>query len=180
MPTAGDFEEFVRARYAGLCRYAFALCSDWHEAEDLVQAALSRCYPRYRRGLENPEAYLLTAVLNAHRSSRRRFWHREVPSAVLPDRAVPVVDPAEGDEVLTALRKLPLPQRAVVVLRFLCDLSEEQTAAVIGVPVGTVKSRTARALRAIREDLDPDTGPALGRRPVRIGMDVNADVERPS
>lgn len=147
-----DFEAYVRSAYPRLCRYAVGLCGDHQQAEDLVQTALARCWPALRRGVDNPDAYVVRAIVNTHRTSRRRFWHRETPTSDLPDTVV-AGDDAAGDDTLvvrSALRALSLAHREVLVLRFLADLSEAETARLLGVSVGTVKSRTARAVAALR------------------------------
>ena len=163
-----DFEAYVRARYAGLCRYAFALCGDWQAAEDLVQGTLTRCHRPFSRGLDDPDAYVLRALTNAHLSWRRRFWHREVPTAELPEVAAGG-DPDLPVLVREALRRLPPGQRAVVVLRFLADRSEREAADLLGISTGTVKSRTSRALAALRASgvltgADDRPGHELGTR----------------
>jgi RNA polymerase sigma-70 factor (sigma-E family) len=155
-----DFDAYVRARYERFCRYAFALCGDWQHAEDLVQASLASCYPAFRRGVSHPDAYVLRAILNRYRSWRRRLWHRERPTAELPEVATLDPDSDLRATVMARLRCLPVAQRAVVALRFLCDQSEEDTARVLGVSVGTVKSRTFRALAALRTGDLADDEPA--------------------
>jgi len=160
MPATGDLEELVRLHYQGLLRLAYALCGDPAEAEDVVGDVLARSWPRLSRGkVDDPGAYLRRAVVNRVASWRRhRFVVRreelrrrpEPPAADLEDRTV------ERDRLWTALRVLPVAQRQVVVLRYLEDLSEAQTAATLGVASGTVKSRTARALEALRRALDED------------------------
>jgi RNA polymerase sigma-70 factor (sigma-E family) len=145
------FTAFVAARYRALVRTAYLLVGDQGHAEDLVQHALIRAYGAWNR-IENPqavEAYTRKTLVRATMRWRGRRWHAEVPTAELPD--VPVsVDPDDLDGVRQALASLPAGQRAVLVLRFLDDLSEAQTAEVLGISVGTVKSRTSRGLAALR------------------------------
>lgn len=148
------FEEFVTARTPGLSRVAFLLTGDHHLAEDLLQVALSQVasrWPEVRNG--NPEAYVRRCLVNELTSwrRRRRYHERPVESAV---------DTADPTDVATsvvrrlvvgrALAQLTPRQRAVLVLRFFEDLSEADTAEIMGVSVGTVKSQTSHALARLR------------------------------
>ncbi len=146
-----EFEAFVAARYASLLRAAFVLTADRQLAEDLVQSALLRCYPAWgKRAPEHPEAYVRTAMVRLAVRGRRRRWRAEVPTEVLPESGVEGVSEMPH-LVRTALASLSVDHRAVVVLRHLAGLSEAETARVLGCSVGTVKSRTSRALVALRE-----------------------------
>jgi RNA polymerase sigma-70 factor (sigma-E family) len=147
------FEEFVASRGRDLWRSAWLLTGDTHQAEDLVQAALLKCWRRWpaisRDG--SVEAYVRRAMVSTYTDWWRRKWRSELPTEVLPDG----VDAAtyaveERQDALAALALLPRGQRAVLVLRFYDDLTEAQTAEVLSVTVGTVKSQTARALKALR------------------------------
>lgn len=149
-----SFTAFVAARYPHLVRSAYLLTGDRASAEDLVQAALLRTYGRWRRldAPHNAEAYTRTVMVRLAARSRRRRWNAETPTSSLPETAV-----ADGsariddrDQVHAALTTLPWPQRAVLVLRFLDDRSEAETAELLGCSVGTVKSRTSRALASLR------------------------------
>lgn len=154
-----DFTAFVVARSGRLVHLARMLCGDAALAEDLVQAALEKAYLRWDRiEMGDPFGYVRQAVVNQHLSwLRRRLW-RERPSggsAELDldfDRSV--ADPTNGVErriVLTnALSALTPRERAVIVLRYVEDLTEVQTAAVLGVAVGTIKSAHSRALQKLR------------------------------
>jgi RNA polymerase sigma-70 factor (sigma-E family) len=157
------FRDFVAARSAALQRTAYLLVGDWGLAEDLVQTALIKTYLAYRRldGIAAIEPYARTVLV--HTASRwwRRRWRGERRTSVLPDR--PVADGAdasvERDRVWRLILTLPARQRAVLVLRFYEDLTEAQTARMLGVSVGTVKSHTARALATLRQRLDGSTAP---------------------
>ncbi len=148
------FEEFVAGRGQALQRFGYALTGDWALAEDLLQTALARAYPRWSRiQRDDPEAYVRKIMLNTWSSWWRRRWRGEVPSGQLPDAAGPdnysSVDSRQA--LRAALAKLPPRQRAVVVLRYHQDLSEAQVAALLGVTVGTIKSQAAKALATLRE-----------------------------
>ena len=147
-----EFEAFVAARYASLLRAAFVLTADRQLAEDLVQSALLRCYPAWTSGApDHPEAYVRTAMVRLAIRGRRRRWRAEVPVAVLPDVGVDRSGALDTAAVVrAALAALSLDHRAVVVLRHLAGLSEAETARVLRVSVGTVKSRNSRALLALR------------------------------
>jgi RNA polymerase sigma-70 factor (sigma-E family) len=147
------FEEFVAGRGQALQRFGFALTGDWALAEDLLQTALARAYPRWSRvQRDDPEGYVRKIMVNTWSSWWRRRWRGELPTAQLPEVAGPdsfaEVDSREA--LRSALSKLPPRQRAVVVLRYHQDLSEAQVADLLGVSVGTVKSQAARALETLR------------------------------
>lgn len=153
-----DFTAFVLARSARLVHFARMLCGDAGLAEDLVQTALEKAYLRWDRiELADPFAYVRQAVVNQHLSwLRRRLW-RERPSGDAAEIDLLLeaeVDPSGGAQrrvaVGAALATLSRRERAVVVLRYVEDLTERETAAVLGVAVGTVKSANARALDKLR------------------------------
>jgi RNA polymerase sigma-70 factor (sigma-E family) len=150
------FTGYVAARRPSLVRAAVLLGCTLPDGEDLVQTALVRCYRHWekvRRSAE-PDAYVFRVLVNCLRDSRSRRWHREQPYADPPDR--PMGDGAdavsEGAAVRAALRALPVDQRTVLVLRYYADLTEQQTASALGIPIGTVKSRAARGLASLLAD----------------------------
>jgi RNA polymerase sigma-70 factor (sigma-E family) len=154
MAERPEFAEFVAARSPALLRTARLLTGDWASAEDLLQDSLATCWRRWSRISGNPEPYVQKVMLHTYLAWRRRFWTRERPTEVLPETSVGdatgrVVD---EDEVQAALRRLPPRQRAVVVLRYFDDLSEAETAQLLGISTGTVKSQTSKALAALRID----------------------------
>jgi len=147
------FEEFVAGRGQALQRFGYALTGDWALAEDLLQTALARAYPRWSRiQRDDPEAYVRKIMVNTWSSWWRRRWRGEVPAAQLPEVAGP--DEVAGVDRRQALRialaQLPPRQRAVVVLRYHQDLPEAQVAALLGISTGTVKSQAAKALATLR------------------------------
>jgi RNA polymerase sigma-70 factor (sigma-E family) len=145
------FDAFVRARMPSLLRFAHALTGDPHTAADLVQDALERTGMRWSRldKQGDPEAYVRRAILNG-RTSRWRKLRRETLVDALPERAG-VTDPAGRDEQLwRLLKELPQRQRAVIVLRYYEDMSEEQIAQTLGCAPGTVKSQASKALAKLR------------------------------
>lgn len=149
--TDDGFREFVESRYGELVRIAYALTGSPHDAEDLVQAALVKTMGRWRR-IDDPMAYLRRAMVNQHINRWRRVSQREVVSDQPPER--PTADTAdrvaEREALHAALRSLPRRTRAVVVLRYVADLTEADVAATLGLPVGTVKSHASRGLARLR------------------------------
>jgi RNA polymerase sigma-70 factor (sigma-E family) len=146
------FERFVLSAYPALMHRAFLLVGDHGQAEDLVQSALTTAYTRWRR-VREPHAYLRTVMTRSAIGWRRRRWRGEHPTDPLPDRPDPGDAPADvdtADAVRRALMGLPAAQRAVMVLRYFEDCSEAEIAGILGCSAGTVKSRAARALAALR------------------------------
>ncbi|GIJ77223.1 RNA polymerase sigma-70 factor, sigma-E family [Micromonospora phaseoli] len=153
-PLEEEFRDFVTARSGALLRTAYLLTGDWGTAEDLLQTALTKTYLAWKRlgGIEALEPYARRVMVNTSTSWWRRRWHGERPTAVLPEQAA--VDEIEQrldrDVLWRHLRALPARQRAVLVLRFYEDMSEAQTAALLEISPGTVKSQTSRALATLR------------------------------
>ncbi|MCF2529932.1 SigE family RNA polymerase sigma factor [Yinghuangia sp. KLBMP8922] len=160
--------EFIAARRGPLLRSAFLLCGDVHEAEDLVQSTLVKVVLAGRRldRIDNIEAYTRRTLMSVFISSRRRLWRREHPHAAPPDTAAaPGSDIDMGLAVRTALTQVPPRQRAVLVLRFWEDLSVDETAQILGVSPGTVKSQSARGLATLRTALGDALPNAAAARP---------------
>jgi RNA polymerase sigma-70 factor (sigma-E family) len=176
MARREEFTGFVRARYPALLRTAVLLTGGRVRGEDLVQEALLRTYAAWARieATAAAEAYTRTVMLRLLLRDRRRRWNGEIPSAELADVA------AEGHEdrtatvlaVRRALLDLPTDQRAVLVLKYFEQRSEQEIAHLLGCAPGTVKSRSARALAALRDqglldDPRDEAGDEAGREPVR-------------
>lgn len=162
-----SFEDYVHASGARLKRLAFLLTGDLHQAEDLLQTAYAKAMPHWRkmRGYDSPDAYMRRVMVSIRTSWWRRSRDREVPVPEIPDRAGAAVDSAvvDSEVLLAALRALPDRQRAAVVLRHWCDLSEAETARTMGCSVGTVKSTTSKGLASLRAALATSpTDPAEG------------------
>lgn len=167
-----EFREFVAARSAALLRTAYLLAEDWGTAEDLLQTALTKTYLAWKRlgELEAVEPYARRVLVNTATSWWRRRWHGERPTEVLPEPAAPdeIEKQLERDALWRHVRALPVRQRAVLVLRFYEDLSEAQTAAMLNIAPGTVKSQTFRALNTLRQRLRAEaeaTAPTAKPRP---------------
>ncbi|KOG30198.1 SigE family RNA polymerase sigma factor [Streptomyces resistomycificus] len=159
-----SFASYVKARQPVLLRTARSLTANPCDAEDLLQTALTKTYVAWER-IEDHRAldgYVRRALLNTRTSQWRKRKVDEFACDELPEPE-PVAagdDPAEQqalhDAMWRAIMKLPARQRAMVVLRYYEDLSEVQTAEVLGVSVGTVKSAVSRALGKLRDD--PELG----------------------
>lgn len=151
--AAARFDRFVAARGGDLWAAAWLLTGDAQHAEDLVQTALLKCYARFASFDSERafEAYLRTAMYRTYVSWwRRRSW-REVPGEIR-DGARPAggEDPDLREDLRRHLAALPRAQRAVLVLRFVEDLTAVETARILGMPENTVASHTRRALAALR------------------------------
>lgn len=147
-PEEAEFTAFVEAAWPGLYRTAWLLLGDRGLAEDLVQTTLAKTFASWGRIRDRGAAgvYARTVLVNtASAWFRRRSWRNELASDTLPERAEHH-DEAARPAVRAALEALPVRQRAVVVLRFYDDLSVEETARVLGISAGTVKSQTSHAL----------------------------------
>lgn len=160
-----EYVAFVATRRPHLRRVAYAVCGDWHAADDILQTALTKLYvawPRVRRD-GNPEAYVRRIIVRTTIDESRRPWRREIasPDPALADSAADT--PAAGDPTGTAvddrtalfaaLQELPEMQRKVAVLRHWLDLSVAETAQELRIAEGTVKSYSSRALERLRREL---------------------------
>lgn len=158
--TEAEYGEFARSAWPQLYRTAVVIVGDRQLAEDLVQSALVKTYiawPRLREP-EKAHAYTRRVMVNVARDwFRRRSWTHENATGLTDERAsggdhsTALVDRIALADVL---RTLPLGQRSVVALRFLDDLSVQETADLLNVSTGTVKSQTSAALAALRSHSD--------------------------
>lgn len=156
-----DFVEYVEARQQALVRFAYLLTSDHHTAEDLVQTALAKTYLTWDRLRERGaiDAYVRRIIVNENTSMWRRAWKRNERSTdLLPDGGHTDRDGTDHDAMWRIIQTLPTKQRAAVVLRYYEDLSEADTAAVLGCSIGNVKSQTSRGIAAMRAAVSADPG----------------------
>ncbi|MER7330409.1 MULTISPECIES: SigE family RNA polymerase sigma factor [unclassified Micromonospora] len=190
-PLEEEFRDFVAARSGALLRTAYLLSGDWATAEDLLQTALTKTYLAWKRlgGIEAIEPYARRVMVNTSTSWWRRRWHGERPTEVLPERAA--VDEIEHqldrDLLWRHLSALPTRQRAVLVLRYYEDMSEAQTAALLNISPGTVKSQTSRALGTLRRRMGaeatldlPSGAEPTPPRPRRAAADRPAPAPAPA
>lgn len=155
MADDAAFRAFVEQNGASLVHAARLLTGDHHRGEDLVQTALTRVYLKWDR-IDAPLAYARKALVTAHIDSTRRRWWGEKPTETLPettDDGAAETAADERDELRRLLAGLTARERAVIVLRYYCDLSEQDAAHTLGVPVGTVKSTCSRALSRLRVEI---------------------------
>lgn len=151
-----EFSEFVAARQVHLRRIAYAVCGDWHRADDLLQTALVKLYLAWPRlhldGRE--EAYARQIIVRANVDESRRPWRRERSGLDGHDPAARSGLPTEERSALfDALQELPIMQRKVVVLRHWLGLSVEETAHELGIATGTVKSHSSRGIEKLKAAL---------------------------
>jgi RNA polymerase sigma-70 factor (sigma-E family) len=163
------FEEFAAERLPGVLRFAAILTGDRALAEDLAQEVLIRAHSRWSKigSLDRPEYYVRKMILNEFLDWRRREW-RLIPSGAGSDvdhRSSPdhAVGYAERDALIAKLSKLPARQRAVLALRYYEGLCDIEIADLIGCKPGTVRGYAARALAALRVEMNvqPDQAPAF-------------------
>lgn len=155
-----SFGDFVASRSGALLRTAFMLTGDRQLAEDLVQAALLKAARVWSRIETSPEASVRKILYHENISWWRRRRVNEVGVAQVPELRAGTADHDSRLTILAALDQLTPKQRTVLVLRYLEDLSESQTASVLGIGVGTVKSQTRQALTRIRK-VAPDLSDLL-------------------
>jgi RNA polymerase sigma-70 factor (ECF subfamily) len=149
-----DFRAFVAARSASLLRLAYVLTGDHQLAEDLLQTSLLKVYVSWR-SIADPratEAFARTTIARTAASMFRRRWWGEWTVGTLPDDRSQAASRSfeEHDAIWQEILRLPVRQRAVVVLRYYEDLTEAETAHVLGISNGSVKTHTSRALAALR------------------------------
>ena len=160
------FRAYVAARSPALLRTAYLLTGNRADAEDLLQTALAKTYLAWDRIVEREalDGYVRRVMVNTQTSWWRRRKVAEYSTDELPERGSErdtTEDLALHDALWTALSTLPKRQRAMVVLRYYEDLSEAETAQVLGVSVGTVKSTTSRALVKLRDSAGLREDPRL-------------------
>lgn len=159
------FNAFVAARQVPLRRFAYALCGDWHQADDLVQVALTKLYVAWPRIRSEGavEAYVRQIIVRADIDESRRPWRRERFGLDGHDRAAASEPNYEDKSALfQALQLLPEMQRKVVVLRHWLGLSVKETADELRISEGTVKSHSHRGLQALSRTLDDSSPNGLG------------------
>jgi RNA polymerase sigma-70 factor (sigma-E family) len=155
--TRDEFSEFAYARTPHLYRSAWLLCGDPQRAEDLVQETLAKVYVRWHRRLaapiDNPAGYAQTTLVRTFISTQRRRSNHERPVDVLPDHGHVDGDADLRIALAVALAELKPLDRAVLVMRYLDDVSVAETANRLGVSPGAVRTRSLRALDRLRSML---------------------------
>jgi len=152
--AAAEFERFLAERADRLMKTAVLLAGSREAGQDLLQTALERLLRHWRRLDGDPEAYLRRTLCNLAADGARRRGRLQRKLLLLRAEAQASPDTTASvdlrDALVRLLLQLPARQRAVLVLRFWEQLTEAETAAVLGWPEGTVKSATARGLRRLR------------------------------
>ncbi|WP_249998505.1 SigE family RNA polymerase sigma factor [Actinoplanes sp. M2I2] len=153
-----EYVDYVQGRLPRLHRAAYLLCGDAHRADDIVQAALTALYVNWKKAAaaDNIDGYVHRILVRRYLDDRRLPWSRvRLGHDPSDGTSMPASDDRveNRDAVMAALRSLPKGQRAVLVLRYLSDLSVEDTAQALGCSTGNVKSQSARGLAALRERL---------------------------
>ena len=175
----GGFEEFVHAAGDRIHRAAVLLCGDHHLAEDLTQTTFTKVYaawPAVSRA-DSPIAYTRKVLLRTFLSHRRLRRSAEWPVQAVPDTRTDEPDPGVRLDLLAALRRLPPPDRAVLVLRYWEDLSVARTAELLGIRETTCRARSARALAKLRALLPDLTDSIDSTNPTNP---TNPDIKDPS
>jgi RNA polymerase sigma-70 factor (sigma-E family) len=156
-----DFDTFVLAASPTLLRTALLLTGDRGHAEDLLQTALLRTARRWPAAREQPTAYARRVLINLAKDRGRALSRRppeslgnDLSSLTQLDQGDPLAEAELRQALMTAVRRLPMPQRTVLVLRYFEDLSVDETAAAMGCSPGTVKSQAHAAIAALRGHLD--------------------------
>lgn len=157
-PWDDEFARYFGARVGSLRATAYSLCGDWHQAEDITQTALLtlyRVWPRLTQD-DTRDAYARKVVLRVFLNERRRPWRRrEALTEAVPETGAEQGGFEDRTLVLSALSRMSPKQQEVLVLRYLHDLSVEETAEELGLSTGTVKSQSARGLATLRKRLGP-------------------------
>jgi len=155
-----EFRQFAAGFLPTLLKGAYLLMRDVDLAEDVVQGTMIRVFRHWDDAREAPEAYSRQTLLNVCRDQWRRQSRRPHETSLADDNTADASAPfsdvlAERDALKQALDTLPQQQREVLLLRFFFDLSVTQTAELLGIPEGTVKSSAHRGLQELRELLSP-------------------------
>ena len=163
-----EFAEYAAASIPSLRRLALLLCRNWHDADDLVQATLSKlCQHWYRAAAaDSTDAYVRAILVREFVRGRRTGWSRRVSVTDQPPQiGAPAADLDALLDLQAAMTALAPRQRAVLVLRYYCDLDVTQTAEALGCAPGTIKSQTAKALATLRRILAHSPEPATTSQP---------------
>jgi RNA polymerase sigma factor (sigma-70 family) len=134
-------------------RTAYLMCQDWHLADDLVSVTVTKLYRRWRKVAvaDNRDAVAQRVLTRAWLDERRRPWRKEQMPAQLPEQPLTLPDRiSDRDALASLLNTLGPRQRAVLILRFYLDYSVDETASILRISTGTVKSQSARALETVR------------------------------
>jgi RNA polymerase sigma-70 factor (ECF subfamily) len=152
---AADFDAFYHASSRRLMRFAYAMCGDLAEAQDLTQEAYARCWQRWEqvKGYPYPESWLRTVVTRLATDRWRALGVRHRASRwASPEQSAPAPS-VDGVALAAALRRIPAQHRRAIVLHYLLDMSVADIATETGYSVNTVKSWLARGRTRLAEEL---------------------------
>lgn len=163
-----DLEAIVEKQIPALRRYAFALVRDHHASDDLVQDCLERALSAWsRKRADDPRAWLFTILRNTYLSTYRTQKRRGVPASMetIGEPALPPDQESglQARDALAALDRLPEDQRSILLLIGVEDLTYDEAARVLGIPLGTVMSRLSRARHQLRVNMERGRSPLLRR-----------------
>ncbi|MFY1689635.1 SigE family RNA polymerase sigma factor [Plantactinospora sp. WMMB782] len=148
-----EYVEYVSTSLERLRRTAYLLTNDLSRADDVVSSTLLSVYLHWSRihTVENLDGYVHRILVRRYVDESRRWWSRVLLARPLPEPvAKPVASTEDAQAIRAALATLGRSQRAVLVLRFFCDMSVAETAAALNCSTGNVKSQTARGLATMR------------------------------
>ncbi len=159
-----EFTAYLNARQPSLLRTAYLLTGDRHQAEDVLQTSLAKLYLAWHKvnDRNSVDAYVRRIMVNENNSLWRRGWKkREYAAEQLPegDPHHDAYDEGLSTALWAVVQTLPPKARAVVVLRYYEQMSEAETADVLGISVGTVKSQCSRALASLRDRVPAELHP---------------------
>ena len=155
-----SFDTWVTTRWASLLRFAYFVTHDPHDAQDLLQDALTHLQPRWDRlaDPERAESYVRRSIANGAVSAWRKTGRRLVPVPDLPEREAPAPSPedavVDAEAAWQLCASLPPDQRTAVVMRFYEDASYTEIADVLGCAEATARSHVHRALTKLRTQLE--------------------------
>lgn len=150
-----SFEAFVAVRSDALLRFAYLVCGNRHDAQDLVQDALVAVFPKWEKVMTgDPMAYVCRAIVNRNTSVWRKLRRMVVTGDVDPGTVTPTGEVDDRDWALRLLATLPPRQRVAVVLRVLDDHDYADVAAVLGVSETNARKLTSRGLSTLRTRLE--------------------------
>lgn len=149
---ADEFDRFIAGHGQALARMAWVVAGGRSDGEDLLQSTLISVWRHWGRvrDARDPHSYVCKMLINEQRNRARSLRAIVAPARVAPAESLPYEHVDTRITLDDALRRLPVKQRSVIALRFLEELSERETAAVLGCSVGTVKSHTSRAIASLR------------------------------
>jgi RNA polymerase sigma-70 factor (sigma-E family) len=153
------YVEYVTGKALWFRRVAFLLCRDLDRADDLVQTSVTKLYADWARirNVENLDGYARTIIINTFLAEQRSPWWKRVVLDHEAELEEPFAEPEDLDlglDLGEALAAVPPRQRAVLVLRYYCDLSVQEAADVLGCSTGNIKSQASRGLAALRRHLE--------------------------